>query len=278
MKKRDIYQQNRIDGWFKFLTLGFLALFIAIIFALLLSDVHYLIQSDMTMSDLRSIVFSQKILNAFYLSMATSLTSLALVMLFAIPVGYALSRFRFPGDSIVNAFIDIPLILPPVVLGVSLLAFFGSPIGAELKMVLSKWNISLISGVGIVMGQFLVSVSYCIRAAKATFDEVERELEDVASILGASSWQVFRKITLPLSKNGLIAGGVMAWARAIGVFGPLMVFVGTGPRVQVMPTQMWLELSIGNIETSLTIAIMMIVIAGTALSVVHKLAPGKEWL
>ena len=277
MKKRDIYQQSPNDGWFKFAVLGFLFMFLAIIFALLFSDVYYLIQSEMTFSDLRSIVFSEKILDAFYLSIATSLTSLVLVMLFAIPVGYALSRFRFPGDSIINAFIDIPLILPPVVLGVSLLAFFGSPIGVQVKMVLRKWDISLISGVGIVMGQFLVSVSYCIRAAKASFDEVDRDMENVASILGASSWQVFKKITLPLSKNGLIAGGVMAWARAIGVFGPLMVFVGTGPRVQVMPTQMWLELSIGNIETSLTIAIMMIVIAGTALAVVHKLAPGKEW-
>ena len=127
------------------------------------------------------------------------------------------------------------------------------------------------------MGQFLVSVSYCIRATKASFDSVDRGMENVACTLGASSWQVFRRITLPLAGNGLIAGGVMAWARAIGVFGPLMVFVGTGPRVQVMPTQMWLELSIGNIETSLTIAIMMIVIAGTALAIVHRLVPGKEW-
>ena len=127
------------------------------------------------------------------------------------------------------------------------------------------------------MGQFLVSISYCIRAAKASFDSINRDYENVALTLGGSPWQVFRHISLPLAGNGLIAGSVMAWARAIGVFGPLMVFVGTGPRVQVMPTQMWLELSIGNIEASLTIAIMMIVIAGTALAVVHKLTPGKEW-
>jgi molybdate transport system permease protein len=226
---------------------------------------------------LKSIVFSKKIIDAFYLSLATSFTSLVLVMLFAIPVGYALSRFRFPGHSIINAFVDIPLILPPVVLGISLLAFFATPVGVQFKIILKQLNISLVSGVGIVMGQFLVSVSYCVRATKASFDEVDRDLEDVASILGASSWRIFTRITLPLSKNGLIAGGVMAWARAIGVFGPLMVFVGTGPRVQVMPTQICLELSIGNIETSLTIAIMMIVIAGSALTVVHKLAPGKEW-
>ena len=277
MKMRDVSRKLTIDGWFKYAVLAFLFIFLSIILALLASDVYYLIKSELTFSDLKSIVFSKKIIDAFYLSLATSFTSLVLVMLFAIPVGYALSRFRFPGHSIINAFVDIPLILPPVVLGISLLAFFATPVGVQFKIILKQLNISLVSGVGIVMGQFLVSVSYCVRATKASFDAVDRDLEDVASILGASSWRIFTRITLPLSKNGLIAGGVMAWARAIGVFGPLMVFVGTGPRVQVMPTQIWLELSIGNIETSLTIAIMMIVIAGSALTVVHKLAPGKEW-
>jgi molybdate transport system permease protein len=65
----------------------------------------------------------------------------------------------------------------------------------------------------------------------------------------------------------------MAWARAVGVFGPLMVFVGTGPRVLVMPTALWLELSIGNIETALAISLIMLFMAGTALAVVHFLVP-----
>ena len=127
------------------------------------------------------------------------------------------------------------------------------------------------------MGQFLVSVSYCIRAVKASFDEVDKELEDVALTLGCTPFQCFRRITMPLAVNGLIAGCVMAWARAIGVFGPLMVFVGTSVRVQVMPTAMWLELSIGNIEKSFVIALIMVAIAGMALVLVHWLVPGRKW-
>ena len=80
-------------------------------------------------------------------------------------------------------------------------------------------------------------------------------------------------MTVPLARGGLVAGGVMAWARAVGVFGPLMVFVGTGPRVLVMPTTMWLELSIGNIETAVAIALIMLAMAVTALTLVHWLAP-----
>ena len=69
----------------------------------------------------------------------------------------------------------------------------------------------------------------------------------------------------------------MAWARAIGVFGPLMVFVGTGPRVQVMPTNMWLELNVGNIEVALVVSLITMTIAGAALVLVHYLAPGRSW-
>jgi len=95
--------------------------------------------------------------------------------------------------------------------------------------------------------------------------------------LGCSQWQAFRRVTLPMARNGLVAGGIMAWARAIGVFGPLMVFIGTGARVQVMPTSIYLELSIGNIETSLVIALVMVLLASVALALVHRLAPGRQW-
>ena len=264
-------------GILKAVSLFFLFMLLGIILVLIISDLLYLHSSEISLSGIWDIVSSRKVTDAFFLSIVTSLCSLCLVVLFAVSAGYALSRFNFPGDTILNTFIDIPLILPPVVLGVSLLAFFGTPIGIEIKKVMNSFNISLISGVGIVMGQFLVSVSYCVRAVKASFDSIDQEYEEIALTLGATPLQVFRKITLPLAANGVFAGAVMAWARAIGVFGPLMVFVGTGPKVQVMPTQMWLELSIGNIETSLTIAIMMIIIACSALAVVHKLTPGREW-
>ena len=268
---------NQFKGSLQVITLGVLFLFLFIIVLLIGSDIYYLISSSMGVDELLKVLLSEKVRNAFVLSIITSVISLVLVMLFAIPIGYALSRYRFPGHSIVNTFIDIPLILPPVVIGVSLLAFFGTPVGIYIKSILNDMNISLISGVGIVMGQFLVSISYCIRATKSSFDAVDQDVESVGLTLGGTPWQVFFRISLPLAGNGLIAGGVMAWARAIGVFGPLMVFVGSGPRVQVMPTQMWLELSIGNIESSLTIAIMMILIAGSALTVVHKFAPGRRW-
>jgi molybdate transport system permease protein len=214
-----------------------------------------------------------RVVFALRMSVATSLTTLGLVMVTAVPIGYALSHYRFPGRSLVNTVVDVPIVLPPVVMGISLLAFFSFGLGNPIKRALASMDLSLASGLGIVMCQYLVAVSYCIRSAKTAFQGVDPSLEQVARVLGCSEWRAFWRVSVPLARHGLVAGGVMAWARAIGVFGPLMVFVGTGPRVLVMPTTMWLELSIGNIETAVAIALIMLALAGAALTLVHWLAP-----
>ena len=258
-------------------TLGFLALFVLIILVLVASDVHYLVDKKISLGEVWRILTSTDVLAAIRMSILTSLTTLALVILFSVPAGYALSRYRFRGHAVVNAIVDVPIVLPPVVIGVSLLAFFATPLGEMIKAGLKGAGWSLVSGIGIVLCQFLVSISYSIRATKASFDSVDRGLEHVAMSLGCSPGRAFWRVSLPLARNGLIAGSVMAWARAIGVFGPLMVFVGTSPRVMVMPTTVWLELSVGNIETCLAVALVMLAMAGAALFVVHWLAPGRRW-
>jgi molybdate transport system permease protein len=258
-------------------SLGMLGLFVAIVVTLLVADVAYLIRRGISLGDFWGILVSRPVLAGIRLSLATSLITLGLVVAFALPIGYALSRYRFPGRALLNTVVDVPIVLPPIVLGLSLLAFFGTSVGRAFREGLQRADLTLVSGIGIVMCQFLVSVSYCIRAMKASFDAVDRRLEDVALSLGCSRWAAFRRVTLPLARGGVLAGSIMAWARAIGVFGPLMVFVGTGPRVQVMPTAMWLELSIGNVEVALAIALVTVALAGAALAVVHWLAPGRTW-
>lgn len=259
------------------LSTGMLAGFGLLIGALLFSDVAYLAFKGTSWQDVWQILISPDVINALKLSLVTSLITLVLVLATAIPIGYAVSRFRFPGHTVFNTIIDVPIVLPPVVIGISLLAFFGSPIGQGLKGMMRSMDLDIVSPIGIVVCQYLVSISYCIRTNVAAFDSVDPNLEEVALTLGCTPWQTFAKVTIPLAKNGLVAGGIIAWARAIGVFGPLMVFIGTGPRVQVMPTTMWLELSIGNIEVSLIVALISVTLAGIALTAVHHIAPGRIW-
>ncbi len=162
--------------------------------------------------------------------------------------------------------------------GISLLAFFGFGFGADINAFLDGYDISLSSWIGIVMCQYLIAVSYCIRTVKSAFDDVGEKYEHVALILGCTPIKAFFKVSIPLAGNGIIAGFVMSWARAIGIFGPLMAFVGTSSEVQVMPTAIWLELSTGNIEASIMMALVMIMLAGAALTFVHWIAPGKDIL
>ncbi len=271
----DVVKSKR-NGLFV-VTIASLVLFVVLICVLILADIFYLLHWGVGFAEFWEILISPQVLDCLRRSFVTSFIALLLVVVTAVPVGYALSRYRFFGHSIINTFVDMPIVLPPVVLGISLLAFFGSPMGSWIKEVLLHYGISLVSSVGIVMCQYIVSVSYCIRAMKASFDNVDRRLEHAALTLGCSQEQAFWLVTLPLARNGLIAGCIMAWARAIGVFGPLMVFVGTGSRVQVMPTNMWLELNVGNIENALVVSLITMAIASIALVCAHCMAPGRKW-
>lgn len=290
----------------KLISLAILALFVFLITLLLLADIAYLIHWKISFSDIIRIVFSEDFVNAFLLSLLTSIITLILVLITAIPIGYALSRYHFFGHSIIDTFVDVPIVLPPIVLGLSLLAFFGTTFGNNLKEginvicysihngfnltlcffdffppikgILKFWktiDISIDGALGIIICQYLVSISYCVRATKSAFESVDVELEHVAMTLGCGEISAFWKVTRPLAQNGIIAGGIIAWARALGVFGPLMVFVGTGQRVQVMPTKMWLNVNIGNIEEALIISLVTMTIAAIAISIAHRILPGK---
>lgn len=257
------------------LMLGMLGLFVLCVAVLFASNLTY---DLLSLRDFIDLLGSIEVLAAIKLSLLSSLATLVLVMIFAIPCGYALSRYRFFGRSIADAMVDLPMVVPPVVIGVSLLLFFSTPVGRGIEEVLDAAGMSLESIIGIVLCQFFLAAPYAIRSSKAAFDEVDRRLEHVALTLGCTQWQAFRRVSLPLARNGLLAGGVMAWARAIGIFGPLLVFVGTARmKVETVPTRIYLELSTGRLNFAIALTIMMLLLAGGALVIVHWLAPGRKW-
>ncbi|MDP6543098.1 MAG: ABC transporter permease [Phycisphaerae bacterium] len=257
------------------ISLSFLSLFVVIVLGLIATGLRY---EYLSFETFREIILRPDVLAAIQLSIISSLITLVLVVIFAVPIGYALSRYRFPGHAIVDTITDIPILLPPVVIGLLLLIFFAYQPGKQIEDTI-EWltGSTMHSLIGIVLCQFLVSISYAIRSAKAAFDSVDRRLEQVAMSLGCTDFQAFHRVTLPLARNGIVAGSIMAWARAVGVFGPLVVFVGTSVSVRVMPTLIYLELSIGKEEVALAVGIVMVAMASVALAIVHWLAPGRKW-
>jgi len=250
-------------------TLGFVAVFLAAVLILIAADLLY--TDAKTLLD---VLRSRPILAAIRLSAITSGITLLLVVAFAIPMGYALSRYRFPGHMIADTIVDLPIVLPPLVIGVSLLVFFQTRPGQWIE----NSGLRFVYTVkGIVLCQFFVSASYGIRSAKAAFDGVDESLENLAMTLGCTHFQAFRMVALPLARNGIVAGAIMAWARAVGVFGPLMVFAGAvRMKTEVMPTTIFLELSIGRIEVALAVALVMLAVATLALIAIRWLTSGKR--
>ena len=257
------------------IALSFLSLFVVVVGALIVTGLRY---EYLSFETFKEIISRPDVRAAIDLSIVSSLITLVLVVIFAVPIGYSLSRHRFPGHAIVDTIVDIPILLPPVVIGLLLLIFFAYKPGAQIEDMVEWFSgMTMHSLIGVVLCQFLVSISYAIRSAKSAFDSVDRRLEHVAMSLGCTDFQAFRRVTLPLAKNGLIAGSIMAWARAVGVFGPLVVFVGTSVRVRVMPTLIYLELSNGHEEVALAVGLIMVAMASVALGIVHYLVPGRKW-
>ncbi|HUT32698.1 MAG TPA: ABC transporter permease subunit [Planctomycetota bacterium] len=255
---------------FSVVTVAFVAVFLLLVLTLIITDISY---TDA--KSLREALTSREVLHALWLSVFTSLTSVAIIVVFAIPVGYALSRYRFPGHAVVEALVDLPIVLPPVVIGLSLLVFFSTPIG---KWIETTWVEFVYSVQGIILCQFIVSASFGIRAAAAAFDSVDRRLENLALTLGCTRGQAFWRVALPMARNGIVAGAIVAWAHAVGLFGPLMIFAGTTRmKTEVLPTTVALELSIGRIEVALAVALVMLAAAAAALVLVHALAGARRW-
>jgi len=200
---------------------------------------------------------------ALRLSLTTATLASGLSILTALPTAYGLSRSVFIGRRALDTLVDVPLVLPPLVMGIALLVFFRTPIGRAIESVGLRFTYR---PAGIVLAQFLIVTPYAVRTIKAGLDGLDRRLEDVARTLGATPWQTFRLVTLPQIRSAVAASAILTWAQAMGLFGPMMVFSGTmRGKTEVLATSIYLELSIGRIRMAMAIALFLIGVSLTAL-------------
>lgn len=257
-----------------FLVMGGLsACFILLIVLLLAADLTYT-SVDEFLAALRK----AEIQAAFRLTLITCTVATILSMWVAVPLGYLLSRFRFPGRWLVDTIVDIPIVLPPLVLGLSLLILFHLPIrGWELESwlrdelgfaVTYEWP-------AVVLAQFSVSCAFAIRTMRVTFDQISPRAENVARTLGCNRALAFLLIALPQAWRGMITAATIAWARALGEFGPILVFAGsTRFRTEVLSTTVFLELSIGQLDAAVAVSLLMVMIAVVVLLLLRWLGLG----
>lgn len=220
--------------------------------------------------DFLTSISSDSALAALKISLITSSLSVAISLLAGTPLAYMLARWDFKGKSIVELLVDLPIVLPPSVAGLALLMAFGRQglFGGPLIML----GISLpFTTAAVVIAQTFVSAPLYVRAARIGFAEIDPQLEEAAYVDGATRWQIFREVMLPLAGRALTSGAILAWARALGEFGATILFAGNLEGVtQTMPLAIYLGLERG-LNVAIALSMMLIVISVGLLTLVRRL-------
>jgi molybdate transport system permease protein len=207
--------------------------------------------------------------SAIELSLRVAMTSALCSLPFGIAVAFLLARRRFPGRALVDAFVHLPLVIPPVVTGYVLLLLFGrrGPVGGLLE---DAFGIVLaFNWTGAALAAAIMGFPLMVRAIRISIDAVDQRLEAAASTLGANHLIVWTTITLPLILPGILAGVVLAFARALGEFGATITFVGNIPGVtQTIPSAIYSSIQVpGGDLSALRLTAISVVIAFVALMV-----------
>ncbi len=255
---------------------GLSASFILLIVLMLAADLAFT-----SPKHFREALVKPEIQAAFRLTLLSCTASAILSLWVATPLGYLLARYRFPGRWLVDTLVDIPIVLPPLVLGLSLLIMFHLPIVPFGGWELEAW---LRDDVGfpvtyqwpaVILAQFSVSCAFAVRTMRVTFDQINPRAEDVARTLGCNRGQAFVLVALPQAWRGMIAATTIAWARALGEFGPILVFAGaTRFRTEVLSTTVFLELSIGQLDAAVAVSLLMVAMAMLVLLILRGIGAG----
>jgi len=237
--------------------------YVLLIVALLAADLMY---AASEWQKVLKVMLTPEIGYATFLSLVTCSITAILSLWVAVPAGYLLSRVEFTGKTVVDTILDIPIFLPPLVVGLSLLILFRQ---TPIRYLDDMYPVAL-HVPAVIIAQFSVASAFAVRTMRATFDEIQPRCEQVALTLGCSRFQAFRMVVLPDAWRGILTALTLSWARALGEFGPVLVFAGsTRMKTEVLPVSVHLELSIGSIEGATGISLLMVVVAMVVLVLVR---------
>lgn len=211
-------------------------------------------------------------LHSIGLSFWTSTIATALSMLFGVPVAYALARYQVRGLGVVDVLLDLPIVLPPLVAGFSLLLLYALVDRALGSGFRGGWLDLRFTVAGIVLAQLTIAAPLAVRVMRSTFADVPVRLETMSRSLGANEGETFRRVSLPLARNGILAGTLLVWARSVAEFGPILVFAGAvRGKTDVLPISIFLSFSNGEIENGVALSALLVVGAAVVLVGIRRL-------
>ena len=221
---------------------------------------------------LRSTINDPEVVQSILLTLRAALWATLSCILFGVPLAYALARWRFPGTSIVQGIVDLPVMIPHTAAGIALLMVYGREffLGKTFSLV----GISFTgTEFGISLAMAFVSLPFLVNAARDGFLSVDPRLERVARTLGASPWQAFFKVSLALSWRSILSGAIMMWARGIAEFGAVIVLAY---HPMVSPILIWERLENYGLKYARPVAVILILLCLLIFSALRWLSRQKK--
>ena len=213
---------------------------------------------------------------ALALSLKVALWATGIDLVLGVAVGYALARTRFPGRELVDSILLLPMVLPPTVLGYYLLVVVGrrGPLGAWLH---GQFGIELVfTWQGAVVAAAVVAFPFVCKSARAAFETVDVQLEQAATVLGSRPAAVFFRVTLPLAWRGILAGTLLAFARALGEFGATLMIAGSiAGETRTLSIAVYEAVQAGQNELAHTLVLITSLTRIAVLLLAGRLAPAR---
>ncbi|MDQ3259565.1 MAG: sulfate ABC transporter permease subunit CysT [Burkholderiales bacterium] len=211
------------------LSLGFTLVYLSLIVLIPLAAV-FLKAASLSLSEFWTVVTAPRVLASYRLSFGASLLAAAINTVFGLMLAWALVRYRFPGKKLVDSLVDLPFALPTAVAGIALTALYAK--NGWLGQFLEPLGIKVAFGpLGILVALVFIGLPFVVRTVQPILEDLETEIEEAATSLGAHRWQTFRLVLLPILLPALLTGFALAFARAVGEYGSVIFIAGNIPMV-----------------------------------------------
>ena len=242
------------------LTLGFTTFFLS---AIVLIPLAALIikGSSPSLAELKEILLDPRAIASYRLSFGAALLAAVVNAIFGFIVAWTLVRYEFPGRRLVDALIDLPFALPTAVSGIALTAVFAP--NGWLGLKLASFGVQVAyTWIGVVVALILIGLPFVVRSVQPALIEVQRDLEDAAETLGASPWQIFRRIILPAVLPAVLTGFTLAFARGIGEYGSVVFISGNLPmKTEITPLLIVIKLEQFEYQAAAALGLAMLVMS-----------------
>lgn len=252
------------------LTLGYTLLYLSLLVLIPLAAVFWQ-ASSLSWQEFMDVVSTDQVVASYKLSFGASLLAAAINAVFGMMLAWVLVRYSFPGKKLIDALVDLPFALPTAVAGIALTALYAK--NGWLGQYLEPLNIQVaFKPLGVLVALIFIGLPFVVRTVQPILEDVETELEEAAASLGASRWQTFRHVLLPVLLPALMTGFALAFARAVGEYGSVIFIAGNIPMVsEITPLMIISKLEQYDYIGATAIATVMLAVSFVLLLLINGL-------